>query len=102
MKTQTYITIAAAILLVCFAAGCSTTSDINIRTDLQLDDEEPFMAEIRELATKRDRFYYLGKPIGQGEYSRRVDDMINKQEQFYITSQPEVEPEVVPILLLRF
>lgn len=93
----------AIMLMIIFAAGCSTTSDIAIRSEVQTSDEEPFMEDVRELATQRrdTNFYYLGKPIDQAEYDRRVDDIVSTQEQSLLTGY-EGQPEVVPVLLLRF
>lgn len=99
-KTQTIIT--SLVLLVCFVLGCSTTHDIDIRSETQLRYDEPFEQEIRAMAVKRERFYYLGKAIDQDEYDRRVDDIVMQQDRALLTSQFEAEQKVVPIIMLRF
>lgn len=100
MKTQ--IMMAMVMLLVCFVAGCSTTSDIKIRANPQSDYDEPFMEEIKELATKRKHIYLLGETIDQAEYDRRVTDIVNRRDLAYRTSQSEAQRDVVPFCIVRW
>ena len=101
MKTQTRIMVVTVMLLVCFVAGCSTTSDIKIRANPQSDYDEPFMPEIRELATKREGPYIIGN-IDPPEYDRRVTDIVNRRDRVSPTSESEVQSGTVPIVIWRF
>ena len=109
MKTQTYIMM-AVILLVCFAAGCSTTRNINTQTGLQtiekepftgetdrlIEEEEPFISEIKRAATKRSKnqanWYFLGNCAKHYDWPKRFDFPVRTKEQI----------ECVPIILCKF
>lgn len=117
MKTRTYIMI-VVMSLVCFAAGCSTTGNINTptglqtndmepftgdirtQTSLQADDKEPFIGEIRSAARKRsakqDNWYFWG------DAARSSAAQYVWREQYSAPMRSKDQSEPVGIIELKF
>ena len=90
------------ILMGCLIGGCSKTNYTTTQKDLEPGNDEPFMAAIKEIATEREGFYYLGQPIDKAEFSRRVSDINYQRDRGYLASEPRENFEVIPILMIRF
>jgi len=101
MKTQTK-TMMIVILMVCLIGGCSETSQMTTQDNLELRNDEPFMAAIKEIATKREGFYFLGQPIDETEIERRKSDIEYQQDFGASASEPRGHFEGIPILTIRF
>lgn len=90
------------ILLGCLIGGCSETNREMAPQKLDHRSDEPFMAEIRKIATKREGFYFIGQPIDKQEIERRKNDL-SHQKDFHLRN-PETYNNLVsiPIFMGRF
>jgi hypothetical protein len=87
------------ILMGCLIGGCSTANHVTTQT---IRNDEPFMAEIKKIATKREGFYFLGQPIDEAEIECRKADL-NEQQDFSLRTSGARELLVgIPVLMVRF
>ena len=102
MKTQTKTMIMKVILMVCLIGGCSKTSQMTTQNNLEPRNDEPFMATIKELATKREGFYFSVWPFDEAEIERMKSDINYLQDSGALASEPRGHFEGIPILMIRF
>ena len=88
--------------MVCLIGGCSETNYTTTQKDLELRSDEPFMAAIKEIATEREDFYFLGQTIDKAEYDRRESELHYQRDRGYLASEPKESFEVIPIVMIRF
>jgi len=92
------------ILVGCLIVGCSKTNHVTTQKNLKLRNDEPFMSPIKEIATKREGFYFwiIGQPIDKAEIERRKMELCYQQYFSLRTSEARELFVVIPVLIIRF
>lgn len=93
---------AVLILMGCLIGGCSTTNHVTTQKIWKIRNDEPFMEEIKKIATKREGFYFLGQPIDGAEIERRKADLYHQQDFSLRTSGDRELFVGIPVLMVRF
>lgn len=102
MRTIIFSTL--LVLIGCLIVGCSETNHLTKPTaqkNLKIGSDEPFMVEIKEIATKREPFYFLGY-LDEAEIERREADLYHQQDFSLRTSGAREHFVGIPVIMMRF